>query len=192
MISFRLAIALFTIFFFTLGCSSNDNPGSFKGEESNGLSSSDESSSSEDEVLGFELIDFKVLGSDRLVGGHTTENPTTDEGEFGLTWTVMGSKGSYFASIYASTDDVIGSDDIIIYSVSCDLEMQSCSQGQFQTTSCVFHNSNEVACESDLEALTDISPLLDELPKDLHLIVEICEDSSPFYCSVLVRDLTFL
>lgn len=173
---------------FTLPSSSSDNS-----SESIAVSS-DVSQSSEagDPVpeSGFQLIDFKLIGSDGN-GGQTSVDPYLDEGEFGFTWENMDFRTPYRIKTFVSSDSQLTDDDILFLSLDCTQEGSfTCGPNNSSPgTSCVFSSTHEIACDG-LEENYDISSLITELPIQLFIVLESCHAISN-ECSTLAAELVF-
>ena len=116
-----------------------------------------------------------------------TINPAINGGQFELSWEASNFASSYFVDMVFSLDRGISDDDIIVFSEFCTLE--DCAQTEVSTT-CFFTNSNTMSCSAF--GGSNLSPLIETLPLEAYLILQLCDDAERSSCSTKIEGVFLL
>lgn len=121
---------------------------------------------------------FKINGStSELEEGRVVIDSNIDSGKFELVWEVDDDNATgYNAFFYLSIDDDLSrSKDIEFYDVYCG-ETGRCDHDDDNDEDCWFDNDQEMVCEDDDNPSEEVDDLISELPEDLYIIIEACND----------------
>ena len=123
-----------------------------------------------------ELNDVEVEFFDvRIAGFNDLDIQVGDTVE--LEWLAT---GAYFFDVtfYLSDDDRVSSDDFVIIKEDCDDIFDECSNDSYITYSCDYFNDNSFDCGYSGQTLrnNNITPFLNQIPKDAFIIIEVCND----------------
>jgi len=125
------------------------------------------------------ITDFTIGGSSPdLEEGRVTIDSSIDGGRFKAIWKVDdGSSLGYVARLYLSVNDKLSRDrDIRFATLYCDA-ISSCDHDKRNDVDCYFTNDLEMYCgDKDAFYKYAMDELIDALPADLYVIIEVCND----------------
>jgi hypothetical protein len=136
-----------------------------------------------------EVKEFRINGSSaELEDGRVTIDSAINNGEFEMVWKVDDDNArGYDARFYVSVNnDLEKSSDIDFYDVYCS-EFGRCDHDDRNDEDCWFDNNLDLVCEDDDDPDTEIDELIDQLPADLYIIIEACNDADCDTEAVRVR-----
>ncbi|MET0067781.1 MAG: hypothetical protein ABW076_15660 [Candidatus Thiodiazotropha sp.] len=125
-----------------------------------------------------EVKTFRINGSTaELEDGRVVIDSNINDGEFELVWKVDddGARAYYTWFYLSSNDNLSRGKDIEFYYVYCSSSGR-CDNDDENDEDCWFDNNLDLVCEDEDDPDTEIDELIDELPEDLYVIIEACND----------------
>ena len=119
--------------------------------------------------------DLFKIDIDRFSVDKTSVAP---EERFRIDWRTKGPL-IFDVRVLLSEDSRISTDDLVVIDEECDLGAnRHCAANQSVAFECLYQSDLSLTCREGGDQLsrTDLTPLLDELPKDTFVILEICGD----------------
>jgi hypothetical protein len=125
-----------------------------------------------------EVEEFEITGSSPdLEEGRVSIDSSINDGEFVLNWKVDddGALG-YTAKFYLSVNNDLSNSDIRFATVICN-NFLDCDDDKRNDEDCYFTNGLEMYCgDKDDSYEYEVDDLIDQLPEDLYIIIEACND----------------
>jgi hypothetical protein len=122
--------------------------------------------------------EFEITGSSPdLEEGNVPIDSSINDGNFLLRWKVDDDNAfGYTANFYLSVNNDISSNDINFATVVCG-DFLHCDDDDRNDENCYFTNSLEMYCgDKNNNFKYEIDDLIDQLPEDLYIILEACND----------------
>lgn len=122
--------------------------------------------------------EFEVTGSSPdLEEGRVSIDSSINDGKFVLSWKVDDDYAlGYTANFYLSVNNDLSDRDIRFGSAVC-LNILGCDDHKRKDEDCYFTNGLEMYCgDKDNNVEYEVDELIDQLPDDLYIIVEACND----------------
>lgn len=132
---------------------------------------SDKSLASPDTVINSFVVTGYEAADDAVQKISAYENG----GSFRLDWQASASTDPYRVEFYTSSDPLLSDDDDDFAAYNCgSLSFYACDSSGSQT--CTFDTDNRVICgeKSAFNSGDNLTDLLDTLPKDLYILIEVC------------------
>ena len=124
------------------------------------------------------LRSFSVEGTAPVPSGVLVPlNPAENNGEFVVSWDAASTNSIYHGRLYFSIDDQLSNEDSQFLGINCGPAFSTLSgcdaEGEF---TCQITNDNMIGCDKSVRQ-RNISFFLDQIPKNAHLILEVCDAS---------------
>ncbi len=124
----------------------------------------------------YSIQSFDVFGTSDDEAGRAPIDPQVSNGNFVLSLEIKDGNTSYGIRGFVSQNQTLSDSDVDFLQVSCN--PVDCGSSGTVSDDCFFGSDNSLFCTRDDDGfVADLTPFLDTIPKDAHIIIQSCDPS---------------